>query len=95
MGPAREQGPRYSLRRGRNRNQAADTESFAPAGCVPPFPLRGKRFARDDDHFAGVPPSSRTTNSYPADWRSSRPATSRNRSTSSAGSTKLVDRFMK
>src|SRR5262249_52847156 len=46
-------------------------------------------------YFAGVPPSSRTIDSYSADWRISRPATSRRRSTSSGGSTKLVGRFMK
>src|SRR5262245_64605854 len=50
---------------------------------------------RNAGHFAGVPPSSRRMDSYSGDWRSSRPATSRSRSTSSGGSTKLVGRFMK
>jgi hypothetical protein len=60
-----------------------------------PFKFIQERLAALLHYFAGVPPNSRTTVWKSCDWRISFPAASRNRSTSSAGSTKLVGRSMK
>ena len=53
------------------------------------------RWLTGSGYFAAVPPNSRTRASKSVECRSGRPATPRNRSTSSAGRTKLVGKFMK